>query len=124
MEQVIFNLIDNACKYSPPGTPVTVWAALRDGHAVIEVCDQGPGNFHRKTASKVFDMFYRVEDGDSTAGTGLGLAICRVIVEAHGGRISTRQTRHERRRHLHRHALGRGGRQPADGATGRSGRCP
>ena len=88
MEQVIFNLIDNACKYSPPGTPVTVWTALRSGHAVVEVCDQGPG-IPAEDRERVFDMFYRVEEGDSrAAGTGLGLAICRGIVEAHGGRIA------------------------------------
>ncbi|MGF7207897.1 two-component system sensor histidine kinase KdpD [Skermanella aerolata] len=88
MEQVIFNLIDNACKYSPAGTPVTVWTALRHGHAVVEVCDQGPG-IPAEDRERVFDMFYRVEEGDSrAAGTGLGLAICRGIVEAHGGRIA------------------------------------
>ncbi|HYI69115.1 MAG TPA: sensor histidine kinase KdpD [Skermanella sp.] len=88
MEQVIFNLIDNVCKYSPPGTPVTVWTALRSGHTVVEVCDQGPG-IPAEDRERVFDMFYRVEEGDSrAAGTGLGLAICRGIVEAHGGRIA------------------------------------
>ncbi|UEM20908.1 sensor histidine kinase KdpD [Skermanella mucosa] len=88
MEQVVFNLIDNACKYSPPGTPVTVWAVARGDQAIVEVCDQGPG-IAPEDRERIFDMLYRVEDGDSrTAGTGLGLAICRGIVEAHGGRIS------------------------------------
>lgn len=88
MEQVVFNLIDNACKYSPPGTPVTVWTVLRGDWVIVEVCDQGPG-ISPEDRERIFDMFYRVEEGDSrTAGTGLGLAICRGIVEAHGGRIS------------------------------------
>ncbi|WP_029007444.1 sensor histidine kinase [Azospirillum halopraeferens] len=87
MEQVFFNLIDNACKYSPAGTPVTVWARRRGAAVVVEVCDLGPG-IPEKDRERVFDMFYRVEAGDrQTAGTGLGLAICRGIVEAHGGRI-------------------------------------
>lgn len=88
MEQVVFNLLDNACKYSPPGTPVTVWAVARGDRVIVEVCDQGPG-IPPEDRERIFDMFYRVEEGDSrTAGTGLGLAICRGIVEAHGGRIS------------------------------------
>jgi two-component system sensor histidine kinase KdpD len=87
MEQVFFNLLDNACKYSPQGSLVTVWARPGKGQALIEVCDQGPG-IPEADRERVFDMFYRVEAADSqTAGTGLGLAICRGIVEAHGGTI-------------------------------------
>ncbi len=88
MEQVFFNLLDNACKYSPPGSLVTVWARLGKDQALIEVCDQGAG-IPEADREKVFDMFYRVEATDKqTAGTGLGLAICRGIVEAHGGTIA------------------------------------
>jgi two-component system sensor histidine kinase KdpD len=87
MEQVFFNLLDNACKYSPPGSTVTVWARGRKGQALIEVCDQGAG-IPEADRQRVFDMFYRVEQTDKqTAGTGLGLAICRGIVEGHGGTI-------------------------------------
>lgn len=87
MEQVFFNLLDNACKYAPPGTPIKVWAIKTAKHIAIEVADQGPG-IPPEDREKVFDMFYRVNLGDSqTAGTGLGLAICRGIVEAHGGTI-------------------------------------
>ncbi|MGQ9370482.1 DUF4118 domain-containing protein [Azospirillum sp. ST 5-10] len=87
MEQVFFNLVDNACKYSPDGTPVTVWARRRGDKVVVEVCDLGPG-IPERDRERVFDMFYRVEAGDrQAAGTGLGLAICRGIVEAHGGHI-------------------------------------
>lgn len=87
MEQVIFNLLDNACKYAPPGSPVKVWAKRTADHIAIEVADQGPG-IPPEDREKVFDMFYRVRAADTQeAGTGLGLAICRGIVEAHGGTI-------------------------------------
>ncbi|HXP96247.1 MAG TPA: sensor histidine kinase KdpD [Telmatospirillum sp.] len=87
MEQVFFNLLDNACKYSPPGSLVTVWARTGKDLALIEVCDQGAG-IPEADRERVFDMFYRVEATDKqTAGTGLGLAICRGIVEAHHGTI-------------------------------------
>lgn len=85
--QVFFNLLDNACKYSPPGTTVKVWARKAADHIALEVADQGPG-IPEADREKVFDMFYRVGQTDSQpAGTGLGLAICRGIVEAHGGTI-------------------------------------
>ncbi|HVI52877.1 MAG TPA: sensor histidine kinase KdpD [Candidatus Sulfotelmatobacter sp.] len=88
MEQMFFNLLDNACKYAPPGTMVKVWARKRPDHIAIEVTDQGPG-IPADDREKVFDMFYRVNLADSQpAGTGLGLAICRGIVEAHGGQIA------------------------------------
>ncbi len=88
LEQVFFNLLDNACKYAPAGTTVKVWARRTRQHIAIEVVDQGPG-IPAEDREKVFDMFYRVDQTDAqTAGTGLGLAICRGIVEAHGGTIS------------------------------------
>lgn len=87
MEQVFFNLLDNACKYAPPGTAVKVWAKRTPGYVTIEVVDQGPG-IPPEARDKVFDMFYRIDHGDAqAAGTGLGLAIGRGIVEAHGGTI-------------------------------------
>lgn len=87
MEQVFFNLIDNACKYAPAGTTVTVRAVRAPDHVAVAVIDQGPG-IPQKDRERVFDMFTRVGLADSqAAGTGLGLAICRGIVEAHGGTI-------------------------------------
>jgi two-component system sensor histidine kinase KdpD len=88
IEQVLVNLIDNACKYSLPTSRLELRAARAGGSVAISVCDEGLGipAFER---ALVFDMFYRVKATDSqTAGTGLGLAICRGIVEAHGGTIS------------------------------------
>lgn len=87
VQQVFFNLLDNACKYSPAGSTVTIWARAKQAQILIEVCDQGAG-IPEADREKVFDMFYRVQATDKqTAGTGLGLAICRGIIEAHGGSI-------------------------------------
>jgi two-component system sensor histidine kinase KdpD len=87
VQQVFFNLLDNACKYSPAGSTVTIWARAKKDQVLIEVCDQGAG-IPESDREKVFDMFYRVQAADKqSAGTGLGLAICRGIIEAHGGTI-------------------------------------
>ncbi|BAI74933.1 two-component system, OmpR family, sensor histidine kinase (plasmid) [Azospirillum sp. B510] len=92
--QVFFNLIDNACKYSPDGSPILLQASRAGGEVLIELCDQGAG-IPEADRERIFDMFYRVEAGDAqTAGTGLGLAICRGIVEAHGGTIRALPGRH------------------------------
>jgi two-component system sensor histidine kinase KdpD len=92
-EQVLFNLLDNAAKYSPPGSRIDI-RARPDGELIeIEVVDEGPGippgDFER-----IFDKFYRVRAQDRRrAGTGLGLAICRGFVEALGGWIVARNRR-------------------------------
>src|SRR6202043_3755429 len=86
-EQVLFNLLDNAAKYSPAGSRIDV-RAKRDGELVeIEVIDEGPG-IPPADFERIFDKFYRVQAQDRRrAGTGLGLAICRGFVEALGGWI-------------------------------------
>lgn len=87
IEQVLVNLLDNAMKYSPASSPVRVECRAEKGEVRIAVIDRGPG-IPEADREKVFDMFYRVKQGDSrAAGTGLGLAICRGIVAAHGGTI-------------------------------------
>lgn len=87
IEQVLVNLIENAAKYSPPLSAITLRAFRAGGQVVIEVEDEGIG-IPAEDLEKVFDKFYRVEHGDRViAGTGLGLSICRGIVEEHGGRI-------------------------------------
>jgi two-component system, OmpR family, sensor histidine kinase KdpD len=92
-EQVLFNLLDNAAKYSPFGSRIDIRAA-RDGELVeIEVVDEGPG-IPPADFERVFDKFYRVQAQDRRrAGTGLGLAICRGFVEALGGWIVARNRR-------------------------------
>ncbi len=88
LEQVMFNLLDNAVKYTPQGGEITVSVEVEAGHIKISVADRGPG-IPRAELTKIFDPFYRVAAGDSrkAPGVGLGLGICRAIVEAHGGII-------------------------------------
>ena len=87
-EQVLFNLLDNAAKYAPAGTAITL-RARREGAALkVQVLDEGPG-LPEEDRERVFDKFYRVRAGDKKrAGTGLGLAIARGFMEAMGGTIT------------------------------------
>ena len=84
--QVLVNLLDNALKYSPPGTPIRVQAQISTDALEIAVADQGYG-IPPEDLGHIFDKFYRVRRPESVGGTGLGLAICKGIVEAHRGRI-------------------------------------
>ncbi|MCL4393363.1 MAG: ATP-binding protein [Chloroflexi bacterium] len=83
---VLVNLLDNACKFSPPGSPIDVTARAAGGRVEISVADRGMG-IPPADLTRVFDKFYRVERPEGIVGTGLGLAICKGIVEAHGGTI-------------------------------------
>ena len=85
IEQVFINLLENATKYTPPGTPITISAWQADGAVLVEVADRGPG-IVSGSEEAVFRKFYRL-GGANEAGVGLGLTICRGIVTAHGGRI-------------------------------------
>ncbi|WP_407520089.1 ATP-binding protein [Methylobacterium oryzisoli] len=87
-EQVLVNLLDNAAKYAPEGSTVTV-RARREGRFVrIAVLDEGEG-LPEADVERVFDKFYRARKGDRVrAGTGLGLAIARGFVEAMGGTVT------------------------------------
>ncbi|WP_342104269.1 sensor histidine kinase KdpD [Methylobacterium sp. SI9] len=95
-EQVLVNLLDNAAKYAPEGSAVTV-RALREGADMrLTVLDEGDGLPEADT-ERVFDKFYRARKGDRVrAGTGLGLAIARGFVEAMGGTV-TAANRSDRR---------------------------
>jgi signal transduction histidine kinase len=86
--QVLVNLVQNAVKYSPEGSPVRVTAGARGGRAFIAVADRGRG-IARRDHRRIFESFYRADDllARRTEGTGLGLAIARRIVEAHRGAI-------------------------------------
>ncbi len=92
-EQVLFNLLDNAAKYSPAGSRIDL-RARRDGDVVaVQVMDEGPG-IPPDDLERIFDKFYRVQAQDRRrAGTGLGLAICRGFIEAQGGRIEAQNRR-------------------------------
>jgi two-component system sensor histidine kinase KdpD len=84
--QVLTNLLDNACKYSPLDSPIEIWAQDKDNQVVIKVRDYGYG-IPPEDLERVFDKFYRVQHHALMVGTGLGLSICRGFIEAHGGRI-------------------------------------
>jgi two-component system sensor histidine kinase KdpD len=84
IEQVLMNLLDNAIKYTPQGTPIELSASVKDGEIIVELKDRGPG-IPANAEEKIFDKFVR---GSATGGgIGLGLTICRAIIAAHGGRI-------------------------------------
>ncbi len=86
IEQVLINLIENALKYTPPGTPIDISARLGDREVIVEVADRGPG-LPGGDEGRIFEKFYRARDQGQAGGAGLGLTICRGIVTAHGGRI-------------------------------------
>jgi two-component system sensor histidine kinase KdpD len=92
-EQVLFNLLDNAARYSPEGTTIRI-QGWRDRDAVyLQVLDEGNG-IPPGELEQIFDKFYRVEKGDQVrAGTGLGLAISRGFVEAMRGSITAANRR-------------------------------
>ena len=94
-EQAMFNLLDNATKYAPPGSRIDVCARREGEVVVVEVLDEGPG-IPSADLERVFDKFYRVQAQDRRrAGTGLGLAICRGFLDAQGGHIAA-GNRHDR----------------------------
>ena len=86
IEQVFINLLENAVKYTPPGTLIEIGASASGDQVTVEIADRGPG-LAPGDLERVFDKFYRGAPAGDARGAGLGLAICRAIVEAHGGRI-------------------------------------
>lgn len=87
IERVLANLLENAAKYTPSGTRVTISAVIDGETLVVSVVDNGPG-LPAALHKKLFDKFTRGEIESATSGVGLGLAICKAIVEAHHGKIS------------------------------------
>lgn len=83
---VLDNVIENALKYSPPGSPIEIRVSLDEATVKIEVADRGVG-IPPEDLERVFDKFYRVQRPNNVSGTGLGLSIARGIIEAHNGRI-------------------------------------
>lgn len=89
LEQALINLVDNAIKYSDPGSPVRVSGSATDGTVELSVRDEGAG-IAAEHLPRLFERFYRVDKGRSRklGGTGLGLSIVKHIVQAHGGTVS------------------------------------
>jgi two-component system phosphate regulon sensor histidine kinase PhoR len=93
LEQAVVNLVDNAIKYSDPGSTIQVEAAETDSEVAIAVRDQGCG-IAKEHQPRLFERFYRVDKARSRelGGTGLGLAIVKHIALAHGGQVSVEST--------------------------------
>jgi len=85
IDQALTNLLENAAKFSPPGTSITIAIRRIDADLEVRITDQGPG-IAAEDRERVFEPFVRGE-GSPGAGAGLGLSITRAIIEAHGGRI-------------------------------------
>lgn len=91
VEQIVRNLLNNAAKYTPPGSHVTVSAREQDGAVEVRVVDDGPG-IPPASLERIFELFYRDPDSSrAVAGSGIGLFVCASLVEAMGGRIWARR---------------------------------
>jgi len=89
IERVLYNLIENAAKYTPTDTHIEISAKIRAKTVEVSVIDDGPG-IPAGTESAIFEKFTRGNNGLPIPGFGLGLTICRIIIEAHGGSISVK----------------------------------
>ena len=87
--QVIINIVDNAIKYTPTGSTITISTTKKDKQVIVDIADDGPG-IPDQAKERIFDMFYIApnEVVDSHRSLGLGLALCKSIINAHGGEIS------------------------------------
>ncbi len=99
LQQLVRNLLDNARRYSPPGSRIAVRVWARGRHACLEVSDQGPG-IPAEQLPRVFDRFWRASPDRSDGGSGLGLAIATRICRLHGGSIQVRSAPGEGSRFL------------------------
>lgn len=88
LTEVLVNLLDNADKYSPPGSGIAIEVRPTETEVILSVIDHGPG-LPASDLTRVFDKFYRAEAGDAQRayGYGLGLHICRLLIEAQRGRV-------------------------------------
>ena len=87
--QVLINMVNNAIKYTPPGSHIILSARKSGKQVLVAVSDDGPG-IPEESREKLFDMFYTLHNkrGDGRRGLGLGLSLCRSIITAHGGAIT------------------------------------
>jgi signal transduction histidine kinase len=87
LRQIIFNLVNNACKYARQGEKITIRATGRKGSVAIEVRDYGPG-IPPKKQRELFKPGYQLSRHNArSGGLGIGLALCKMLVELHGGKM-------------------------------------
>jgi two-component system sensor histidine kinase KdpD len=86
MARLLVNLLENACRHTPAGSPVRIAAALHGNHLQLAVEDHGPG-VPASEREAIFSKFQRGARSQHTLGAGLGLAICRAIASLHGGAV-------------------------------------
>jgi signal transduction histidine kinase len=86
LRQIVFNLLSNAVRFTPPGGLVEVSAGATDGEVRVAVRDTGPG-IAQEDRERIFESFHQAGDADRRDGTGLGLALSRAFAELHGGRL-------------------------------------
>ena len=92
--QVVINIVDNAIKYTPHDSNITVCTFTSDNQVVTEISDDGPG-IPDEVKPRIFDMFYTSDTkiADSRRSLGLGLALCKSIITVHGGKIEVRDNK-------------------------------
>jgi PAS domain S-box-containing protein len=86
VERILYNLLENAGKYSPQGSSIKVSSHIENNFIITEIADQGKG-ISSGDQSRLFELFERLEKRSSAKGVGLGLVVCKRLVEAHGGWI-------------------------------------
>jgi two-component system sensor histidine kinase KdpD len=91
IDQALTNVIENAIRFSPPGSEIRVSANVWQSQLEVRIADEGPG-IPPEDRERVFEPFYKRDAGPGRGGTGLGLAIARAVVQAHGGRIRVEGT--------------------------------
>jgi signal transduction histidine kinase len=91
LKRAVHNYLSNAAKYTPEGSTIILRAYEENRFVHIEVADNGPG-IPPQAIPRLFERFYRVDDGSRVTGTGLGLAIVKSVAEAHGGTVYVRST--------------------------------
>ena len=86
IDEVLANLLENAARYTPRGSEITLRGSTAGDHVLVEVLDRGPG-IEPGSEADIFCRFVRRRPATDRAGTGLGLAICAAVVRLHGGQI-------------------------------------
>jgi len=84
--QALGNVLSNACKYSPAGSPVIVRLVAGEGEVGVEVRDEGSG-MEAEVVDRIFDRFFRGDTTTGVPGSGLGMTIVKEILDIHGGRV-------------------------------------